>query len=102
MNKIIDKYLPEAVEKKKKKTTINDVESMLDYQFDKISRSKGAFIARKSFFYRFDNTVDKYVDIVKKLIPNVKIIDSGEVWKPFKGGAPIEKQSHWYVKFTVD
>jgi len=34
----------------------------------------------------------------KKSLTNANV---REVWKDFKGGAPIAKQSHWFVKFKL-
>ncbi len=38
---------------------------------------------------------------VRAAFPQAVVLDSGEVWKPFVGGAPLAKSSHWFVKFTV-
>ena len=40
-------------------------------------------------------------NIVKSKIPSAKIVNEGEHWRPFKGGASAANQSHWFVKFII-
>lgn len=79
---------------------------------DKLSANKaGEFIARRSFFYRNGKTAKNFEASVASdlsgLDPKVfgfssfTILESGEIDKPFRGGAPIEKQSHWFVRFSI-
>ena len=41
------------------------------------------------------------ITVKKAAFPNAEILESGEVWKDFRGGASVAQQSHWFVKFTV-
>lgn len=59
-----------------------------------------AFTVRRGFFYTNGRTAAHFAEIVKIALPNVRIIDSGEVWRPFRGGASTAQQSHWFVTFT--
>ncbi len=68
---------------------------------DSYSRKENVFTVRVSFFYRMGKTVDSLINHVLKAYPKANIIDSGEVWKPFRGGATIAQGSHWFVKFTL-
>lgn len=68
---------------------------------DSVSKRNGVFTVRKGFFYRHGYTSDMLVDAIKALIPTAVIVDHGEVWKAFKGGAATAQSSHWFVKFTV-
>jgi hypothetical protein len=68
---------------------------------DQVSLKSGVFTARWGFFYTGGKSSKTYVDQVTRVFPGVTIVDHGEVWKPFKGTAPVAKQSHWFVKFTV-
>lgn len=69
--------------------------------FDSVSFKKGVFTVRRSFFYRHGGSSQKLADLVKINLPMATIIDHGEVWKPFNGGASVAQGSHWFVKFAV-
>ncbi len=79
------------------------------YSIKCAKKKNGNFIARKSFFYRQGLTTEVFVAAVKAKFPlkivdksyDIEVMDCGQVWKPFKGGASIEKQSHWYVEFKL-
>lgn len=62
----------------------------------------GVYTARWGFFYSHGRTAETAVQRVLATFPHAHVVDSGEVWKPFSGGAPTAKQSHWWVKFTLD
>ena len=73
---------------------------------DQLSRKhNGNFIARKGFFYRHGKTDEDWKKkIIGALIVNgisFIIMDAGEVYKAFRGGAKLANQSHWYVVFNV-
>ena len=63
------------------------------------NRQTGVFTLRREFFYTFGNSAVKIADAVKKAYPGAMILKMFDVWKPFRGGAPIEKSSHFLVKF---
>ena len=76
---------------------------------DSISKRGDVFTARKGFFYTSGKTAEDFAQSiesqVKQIFRNRKIAvieDSGEVWKPFRGGATISQSSHWFVKFRVE
>ena len=83
----------------KQKLTRKLVESALSV--DQIVVRKGVCTVRYGFFYRLDKSVEWLVARVKQGFPHATIVDSGEVYKAFVGGAPIAKQSHWFVRFTL-
>lgn len=60
----------------------------------------GVFTVRDSFFYTSGRTAQDLVNEVRAVFPTAVVLDSGEVWKDFRGGAPVARQSHWWVKFT--
>jgi len=70
-----------------------------------IVKYKGNFIARQGFYYTHGKTADDFLDDIimqlKHLDISFHIIDHGEIWKPFKGGASLKNQSHWFVKFEI-
>lgn len=68
---------------------------------DSYSVKDGVFTIREGFFYRHGRTSENLVAAVLRAFPTAIIRDSGEVWKPFRGGAKIAQSSHWFVKFTV-
>lgn len=68
---------------------------------DEVTYSKGVFTARTGFFYTHGRTVQDLIDKVKEIVPEANVIDQGEVWKNFNGGASLRASSHWFVKFTI-
>lgn len=69
---------------------------------DSISKRKdGMVVLRRGFFYRDNKTAESFANRVESALRSCtmpgSVIDSGEVWKPFKGGASVANQSHWYV-----
>lgn len=69
---------------------------------DSCSKRDGVFTARKGFFYTFAGTSEKFAETIKAAFPNAKIIEHGEHWAPFRGGASVAESSHWWVKFTME
>ena len=67
---------------------------------DTVSKRNGIFTVRKEFYYRHGMNSETLIDKIKKVFPDVIIIDSGEIWKPFRGGASVANSSHWFVKFS--
>jgi hypothetical protein len=69
---------------------------------DDLKRNKdGTYTAYKAYFYRGKNTPEGFADRIKQNLPDAVIIDSGDVWKTFKGGASVRNQSHFWVTFKV-
>lgn len=79
--------------------SIKDVRDALNP--DSVSLKNGVFTIRRGFYYTNGFTADAYAAKVKAAFPTVRILDSGEVWKPFRGGASVAASSHWYVKFEI-
>jgi len=71
------------------------------FSADSYSVKNGVFTVRRGFFYSGGFTADMFVAKVKATFPKAVIVDSGEVWKSFRGSASVAQQSHWFVKFTV-
>jgi len=59
------------------------------------------FTVRRGFFYRSGGSAEQLAQRVREAFPEATVLDAGEVWKEFVGGAPLQRQSHWYVKFTL-
>lgn len=68
---------------------------------DSYSKKGEVFTLRRGFFYKFEKTEENLVEDILEAIPTAKIIDSGEYYTAFRGGASIANQSHWWVKFSV-
>lgn len=68
---------------------------------DTISKRGAVITIRKEFFYRHGGSAEKMVDRVRALFPAATILDSGDIWKPFRGGASVAQSSHWFVKFEL-
>ncbi len=89
-----------------KKMTCEEMDAILYKQggvnFDQVTRRGEVWTARRGFFYRFGGSAEMYVEGVKKAFPNATILDIGEQWTGFRGGAPLAKSSHWFVKFILN
>ncbi len=70
------------------------------------TNKRGNLILRWSFFYTMGRTAQRYVQAVTKSlsdrgIPHT-IVDSGQVWKEFRGGASVAQGSHFYVEVKIE
>lgn len=81
------------------KTTLTQVRDAI--RADTTSVKHGIFTVRKGFFYTGGYTASRFEAAVKASFPTAVIVDSGEVWKSFRGGASVAQSSHWFVKFSV-
>lgn len=68
---------------------------------DAASVRNGVFTVRRSFYYLDPNDQAGFESAVRRAFPNVNILESGTLYKAFVGGAPIGKQSHYWVKFIL-
>lgn len=65
-----------------------------------VSIKAGVFTARWGFFWRQGRSSDEYAERVRSKL-GACVLDHGEVWKSFRGGASVSQSSHWWVKFTI-
>jgi len=69
------------------------------------TKRNGNILCRWGYFYRHGKTNEDFVLKVKELLNrneiNFRIVDSGDNWKPFSGGACIANQSHWFVEVHI-
>lgn len=83
--------------------SLSQVRAVLGVTFDSIGRTKrGTFIARRGFFYTNRLGADEFERAVRAAFPKARIVDVGEVWKPFRGGATVAQGSHWFVEFSFE
>lgn len=65
---------------------------------------KGNIVIRRGFFYKHKGTAEKFADEICKKLHNAgieyKVIDKGEHWASFRGGASLRNQSHWWVELA--
>ncbi len=91
--------MPEVREHKRNLTS--SIRNRLAIIADDVVVKKGVYKARKGFYYRMNGTAESFRERVKATIPEATIINYGEHWMPFRGGASLGNQSHWWVEFTV-
>lgn len=69
------------------------------------SKKNECWTFRQEFFYTNGYTSEKWAanisDQLMKLGFGVLVLDHGEVWKPFRGGASTRTSSHWYVTVSI-
>jgi hypothetical protein len=65
----------------------------------------GILIFRKGYFYRGDNSPEKFAANIsrdaKALNVNIEILDKGDHWASFSGGASLAKSSHFWVEARI-
>jgi hypothetical protein len=70
-----------------------------------ISVRHGTYTCRRGFFCTGGFTSKKYANFILRNLKDVGlvglIVDHGEKWTRFIGGAPLARQSHWWVKFRI-
>ena len=67
---------------------------------DTLTKRKGIYILRKSFYYRTSSSF-KIAELLKQKFPNVEIIDTFDKFVAFRGGDSIAKGSHYRVDFKI-
>ena len=82
------------------------IREALGHHVETLGRAKdGTVIVRRSFFYTSGGSAEKFASIVTGRLQQAnvaaKVIDQGEVWKPFRGGATVANSSHWWAKIEL-
>jgi len=87
--------------------TAKQVREALGVAVDTLGKTKsGNYVARRGFFYRHGMSSSEFTRRVvsalfDELGVNATVVNSGEHYAAFRGGATVAKSSHWYVEFTV-
>ncbi len=93
--------------------TISEIAELLSIDISdnrgKLELSKaGVFTYRVGYFWRPKHTPEQWATTFEKRLKeifagtfNVKVIEAGDKWAPFRGSEGIKKNSHYWVKFTV-
>lgn len=67
-----------------------------------IFKRDGSIRVMSPYYYRGQGgTIEGLKQKVMTALPNAEIIDSGDQFTSFIGGAPVHKQSHIYVIFKL-
>ena len=66
------------------------------------SKKTDTWIFRRRFYYTHGFTSDKWAMNISNALTIAgvgpfTVINHGEVWKVFRGGASVRAQSHWYA-----
>ena len=81
------------------------VENILKSIVSSFSKRNGIYTVRRGYFYTSGKTTNDFVDRISDVLKQegvaFEIVDSGNHWAPFRGGASVCNQSHWYVKFSL-
>lgn len=80
-----------------------EIKNALSHSADVVSYSKGVYTAKKSYFWGFTQDGSSFADKIVNMIPNAVMLDYGNHYHGFVGGAKTggPKDSYFYVKFTV-
>ena len=80
-----------------------DIKIRLNDHVDVVSSRNGIYTAKRSYFFGMTKDGSNLADKVKALIPEAFIIDYGNHWHAFVGGARpgSSKDSYWWVKFKA-
>lgn len=72
---------------------------------DQVTKRGSRLILRRGFFYRHGSTDEGWREKVERALVaagiGYRLVGYGEVDKPFRGGAPIQRQSHWWVEVEL-
>lgn len=66
-----------------------------------VSRRGDVYTARQGYFFHMGRTTQTLIDKITKEFPDAIILESWDKFLPFRGGAPVAKQSHWGVSFKL-
>lgn len=75
-----------------------------DLEAGEVSLSKGKFTLRQGFFYRTSEAEKVFAPLLEKLTAAgfvLSEVEHGEKWAAFVGGAPLKKQSFYWVSFKA-
>ncbi len=79
------------------------VREVLKNHINTLSFRQGIFTVKKSYFWGFTDDGSALADKIKKLLPNTNIVDYGNHFHDFVGGAKPGslKDSYFWVKFKA-
>ena len=82
--------------------TAKEIKDAMFCRADTVGKNKaGNFMIRRGFFYRNGMDSQKFATAVMEALGDrVKLVDCGEVWKPFRGGATTANSSHFWAEVS--
>ncbi|MFA6569984.1 MAG: hypothetical protein WCT77_01970 [Bacteroidota bacterium] len=83
---------------------VTELRNLLHSTANVISQKNGIFTAKKSYYWGIAKDGSEFADKVLALVPNSKLVEFGNHFHHFVGGAKSgsAKDSYLYVKFTVE
>jgi hypothetical protein len=80
-----------------------EIRQQLGQLFDTFSCRGGVYTIKKSYYWGFTEDGSALADKVKKKLPSADVLDYGNHWHPFVGGAKSgsSQDSYYYCKFKV-
>ena len=81
----------------------NQVREAIGHITNTLSSRGGVFTAKKSYFWGFTNDGSALADKIKNLVPGAEIVDFGNHFHGFVGGAKpgSPQDSYYWVKFKA-
>lgn len=66
----------------------------------------GTIKLRRGYFYKHGMTAEKYKNsVIERLFEagadSIHVADFGDHWAPFRGGASVAQNSHFYVNIKI-
>lgn len=88
------------------KTALQKIKQALAGRADSVGKNKaGNVVVRRGYFYRNGMDADTFATQILNALGNAQvvahIVNKGDVWKPFRGGASVAQQSHFFVELAV-
>jgi len=87
--------------------TVSKVRAALEYSVETVGKNKdGNIVVRKGFFYTHGASAESFAHVVRLKLRaaglKAEVVESGEVWRPFRGGANTANSSHWFAVLRDD
>lgn len=87
-------------------TETKKAKNLLQNHFRHVSSRHNLLTIRREYFYSHRLTTEKIKNRVSEILngENIShnIVEAYDQWKPFKGGAPVSKQSHFCIKVEIN
>lgn len=79
------------------------VRSLLENSVDVLSFRNKVYTAKKSYYWGATQDGSAFRDKIQKLIPKARVVDYGNHWHSFVGGAKpgSSQDSYYYCKFEI-
>lgn len=78
-------------------------EQLIGVSCDTLSKNKkGNFVIRKGYYYRGETREKQMAEQLKKLFPNVNIVNTWDKFTAFRGGQSVAQGSHFGVEFNFN